>query len=134
MNIGELKDFEINEELFSFLKKIQSLEQILKNDELRYLFLVSLISSDNSVDEKSARNLLDKIDFIEKNLKYLNLSDKIKNEIKEHIIKGKGILQNDIKDFKKENKSIKYNRNNSKPNYNGYEEGFDGLMNKTFEI
>jgi len=140
LNIEGIKDFEINDELYNFLKKIYNVEKILNNDEIRYLFLVSLISSDNSVDEESAKKLMDDLHFLDNNLKYMTLSDEIREEVEKYIIKGKKIINHDIKDFKKESnkekkKSEKLEKEiKSLPGYNGYEEGFDGIANKTFEF
>lgn len=137
LNIEDIKDFKINDKLYNFLKKIYNFEKILNNDEIRYLFLVSLISSDNSVDEESAKKLLEDLSFLDNNLEYITLSDEIRKEVEKYIIKGKKIINRDIKDFKKEsNKDQKKIEKTIKslPGYNGYEEGFDGIANKTFEF
>lgn len=135
-DIEELKDFDINNELLGFLKKIYTFENILNNDDVRYLFLVSLISSDNSVNEKTANILLDKINFLTDNLKYMNISDSIRKETEKYLNKGKKILKKDIKEFKKNtdiNNTVNtLEDNNFKSGKNGYEEGFDGITNQSF--
>ena len=126
----KINEFEVNEELYSFLLKLANIEKILINDEFRYLYLVSLISSDNSVDIESANKMLGDVKFLTENLKYINVSDKTKKEVLKYMKDAPSILKNDIKEFKKESKKVTVSK---EPDYrNGYKEGYDGITESTF--
>lgn len=77
---------------------------IICHNKMEYLFLVSLISSDNILSKEDAENSLKVIDEVEEALKTASISDKKKQEFKDYIEKGRGILNADIEEFNKEGK------------------------------
>lgn len=88
-----------HKELTDFCLNIQRLEEILKNDEIRYLYLASLISADSMIDIKSTKDCLNKIIFLKENVKYMNIDDKIKKEVIKYTNKGIKIAKRDLKKF-----------------------------------
>ncbi len=93
-----------NEKLWAFCWICYKIEQILNNDEFRYIYLVSLISSDTIIDIESANKCIDKLNEIKLVLPYLNITDKIKKETLKYIKKGLKIAKKDLKLFEEENK------------------------------
>jgi hypothetical protein len=67
------------------------------NSENRYLFLVSLISSDNILNKDDAVESLELVNYINDNIDNFNLTDKIKSEVIKYINKAKDILENECK-------------------------------------
>ena len=102
-------EYEDLETISSFLDKHQKLrddivnlwniEIMLTNVELRYLYLVSLISSDNIYDFETAHKAMKELTFLKQNLHYLNLDDDVLKEVKRYINKGIRIIKNDIKNY-----------------------------------
>lgn len=76
-----------------------NIEKMLTNVELRYLYLVSLISSDNIYDFETAHKAMEELTFLKQNLHYLNLDDDVLKEVKRYINKGIKIIKNDIKNY-----------------------------------
>ena len=69
--------------------------------KLEYLFLASLISSDNILTTEDAKKSLKYIDSIEKALDDATISDEKKEEFRNYIAKGRSILNKDIERFNK---------------------------------
>ena len=105
-------EYEGLETVSSFLDKHQKLrddivylwhiEKILTNVQLRYLYLASLISSDNIYDFETAEKAMEKITFLKRNLHYLNLDDDVLKEVKRYINKGIRIIKNEINEYQDE--------------------------------
>lgn len=71
---------------------------------MEYLFLVSLISSDNILTVEDAENGLKYIEESEKAVKNANIPNKKKEEFNTFFGKARNILKGDIKRFKKKKK------------------------------
>jgi molecular chaperone DnaK (HSP70) len=69
--------------------------------KLEYLFLASLISSDNILTTEDAKKSLKYIDKVEKALEDATISEEKKEEFKNYIEKGRDILKKDIERFNK---------------------------------
>lgn len=69
--------------------------------KLEYLFLASLISSDNILTTKDAKKSLKYIDSVEKALEDATISDEKKEEFRDYIEKCRNILNKDIERFNK---------------------------------
>lgn len=69
--------------------------------KLEYLFLASLISSDNILTTNDAKKSLKYIDSVEKALEDATISDEKKEEFRNYIEKGRNILNKDIERFNK---------------------------------
>jgi len=74
---------------------------LICRNKLEYLFLASLISSDNIKDKKDAERSLKYIDEVEEALENASISESKKMEFKEYIKKGREILNRDIERFNK---------------------------------
>lgn len=99
---NNLNDVMSNEKLMNIIVKITHYSSILKNDEIRYLLLASLISSDNIVDISSAQTALDQLMFFHKYIDLFDVSEDIKKETIKYVNKGIKIVKADIKQFKNE--------------------------------
>ena len=76
------------------------IEKILANDITRYLFLVSLISSDTLSTKDDYLNSLETFDYIYNNMNEMNsLTDEIRTELTEFIFKGKEIINRGLKEI-----------------------------------
>ena len=105
-------EYEGLETVSSFLDKHQKLrddmvnlwhiEKILTNVQLRYLYLASLISSDNIYDFETAEKAMEKITLLKRNLHYPNLDDDVLKEVKRYINKGIRIIKNEINEYQDE--------------------------------
>lgn len=72
---------------------------IICRNKVEYLFLVSLISSDNIRNVKDAERSLAYIDEVEEALKSASIGESKKMEFREYIKKGREILHADIERF-----------------------------------
>jgi hypothetical protein len=79
--------------------ELESLNKILQNDQFRYLFLVSLISSDTNVTIEDCNDNLSDLNYIKDNIDKLDLTDEIKNEVIKKVNEGIEILERDIKNI-----------------------------------
>lgn len=79
----------------------KQIENILNNEAMRYLFLVSLISADTLVTENDCNNSLQVLNFIKDNVNIMNLSDEVKIEVMEYAVKGISIVSNEIEHIKR---------------------------------
>lgn len=71
------------------------------NSENRYLFLASLISSDNILNKEDAIESLEIVKYINDNIDNLDLTSEIKSKVIRYMNKAKKILDKDIKRFDK---------------------------------
>lgn len=78
----------------------KEIENILNNEALRYLFLVSLISADTLLTEDDCNSSLQVLNFIKDYSKDMNLSDAVKEEVVEYAVKGISIVSNEIEQIK----------------------------------
>ena len=92
---GETKHQKLRDDIVN----LWNIEKMLTNVELRYLYLVSLISSDNIYDCETAHKAMEELTFLKQNLHYLNLDDDVLKEVKRYINKGIRIIKNDIKNY-----------------------------------
>jgi hypothetical protein len=77
---------------------------LICRNKIEYIFLVSLISSDNIRSVKDAERSLAYIDEVEEALKTASIAESKKMEFREYIKKGREILHADIERFNKEEK------------------------------
>jgi len=76
--------------------------EIICKNKMEYLFMASLISSDNIRTIKDAEESLKFISEVEEALKTAQISEDKKKEFEKYIEKGKNILQTDVERFKNE--------------------------------
>ena len=72
---------------------------LICRNKIEYMFLVSLISSDNIREKKDAERSLKTIDEVEEALGKASISESKKMEFREYIKKGREILNADIERF-----------------------------------
>lgn len=94
-----VKKIKENEKLLEFNRKILNVNVILNNDNLRYLYMVSLISSDNIIDIASCDKSLESINFILNNIDLFDIDEKIRKEVAKYLKKGLRIIKRDRKTF-----------------------------------
>lgn len=88
-----------NDKLIAFNRRIISLTNVFNNEQLRYFFLVALISSDSLVDVESCDRSIEFLEFIIKNIDLIDVDDKIKKEVLKYSRKGLRIAKRDRKLF-----------------------------------
>ena len=99
--IANLNSFlEKHQKLTDAIMMIERIENVLTNDQMRYVYLGTLISSDTVFDTESANKSLEKLLFIKENIKYMNLDEELFNDVNEFIGKGIEIVKNDLNNFK----------------------------------
>jgi hypothetical protein len=74
----------------------ETIEKILNEDSIRYLFLVSLISSDTNITKQDCEENLEILNYLNDNINSFNLSDSIIKEVKKYVKEGIEILNNDL--------------------------------------
>lgn len=94
-----VKKIKENEKLLEFNRKILNINVILNNDNLRYLYMVSLISSDNIIDIASCDKSLESINFMLNNIDLFVIDDKVRKEVVKYLKKGLRIIKRDRKTF-----------------------------------
>lgn len=75
------------------------LKKIFEDEMIRFMFLVELISSENNYDVKTCQENLEQINFIKYNLDKIDVSEEIKTQVNEYMVKGTEILTNDLKKY-----------------------------------
>lgn len=78
---------------------INTLEKIFENEPMRFMFLIELISSDNIVDKKTCQDSIEQLEFIDKNINSMHLTDEVKKQVIECVNNGLNILNNDLINF-----------------------------------
>ena len=78
---------------------INTLEKIFENEPMRFMFLIELISSDNIVDKKTCQESIEQLEFLDKNINSMQLTDELKKQVMEYVNNGLNILHNDLINF-----------------------------------
>ena len=95
-NIEKISD---NNNLSSAICKILTYSEAIKSDN-KYLFLTSLISSDNIIDKESVNYSLSILNFIKTYINLFELSKKDNEEVLKYVNKGIQICNEELKTFK----------------------------------
>lgn len=77
----------------------KTLEKILNEDSIRYIFLVSLISSDTNITKEDCEENLKILNYINDNIDNFNLTESTIKEVKKYVKKGIKILNDDLIDM-----------------------------------
>lgn len=88
-----------NNELLAFVIKILNYSNVFNDDSIRYIFLGSLISSDNIVDMESADSALNNLLFIKTHINLFDINDEIRQEVLKYVDDAIDIINNDKKQF-----------------------------------
>lgn len=83
------------------MKITKEIIETICESKMEYIFLASLISSDNILTIEDAEKSLQEIDDAENAVKESNLSDEKKDEFRDFFRKGREILKSDIEIFEK---------------------------------
>ncbi len=83
------------------MKISKEIIETICESKMEYIFLASLISSDNILTIEDAEKSLQEIDDAENAVKESNLSDEKKDEFRDFFRKGREILKSDIEFFGK---------------------------------
>jgi len=94
-----IKYVDSNRKVYEFLKKLIAIDLMLKSD-FKYMYLVSMISSDNSYDLESANKCLEELKFLRNNIDLLNIDEDTYKEVKKYLKKGFKIINRDLKEYK----------------------------------
>lgn len=78
----------------------ENMVEALHNNDMLYLVLGSLISSDSINSKEDAEKSLNSLSMIEKELNSSNIEDTKKSEYKDMIKKCYGVLEEELKRFK----------------------------------
>ena len=82
--------------IVEFANKLVGLSKIFNDDSLRYLYLVSLISSDTLILKEEYENVLYCMNFIKKNFDLIDFkNDDVKKEVKKYLRKELKIVKNE---------------------------------------
>lgn len=92
MTFNDIKD---NKPLFEFCKKIWGYKKALECD-MRYLFLVSLISSDKLINKEECIDSVNRINFILDNIELFDLKDELKEETMKFLNDGLNIIKREL--------------------------------------
>jgi hypothetical protein len=88
-----------NPNLLAFCNKILIYNSILEDEMPRNMFFVSLISSDNLVDEHSCDETIDTAEFILHNINLFVLNEEIKQKTIDYLKEAINIAERDKKEF-----------------------------------
>ena len=88
-----------NPNLLAFCNKILIYNSILEDEMSRNMFFVSLISSDNLVDEHSCDETIDTAEFILHNINLFVLNEEIKQKTIDYLKEAINIAERDKKEF-----------------------------------
>ena len=88
-----------NPNLLAFCNKILLYNSILEDEMSRNMFFVSLISSDNLVDEHSCDETIDTANFILHNINLFVLNDEVKEKTVGYLNDAIEIAERDKKEF-----------------------------------
>ena len=94
-----LKKISENPNLISFCNKILSYNAIFENEMTRSMFLVSLISADNLIDEHACDETIETATFILNHINLMILEDENKKNIIKKLKKAIKIAKRDKKEF-----------------------------------
>lgn len=92
-----------NQEFSTFCQSIKTMNDLLNNDTARYFMLATIVSSDAIYNLATAKEAQEKLNFVVDNMKFFNVSDKIKNEIKEFSDKAQEIITQEIENYSNKN-------------------------------
>lgn len=94
-----IKQIKNDERLLSFCKQIITFRNILESD-VRYLYLVTLISADTLLTIEDCEKSLEKLNFIKTNIDLIETDDNTKKETIKYVNKALKIVKRDLKKFK----------------------------------
>lgn len=101
-----IKQIKNNERLLSFCEQVITFRNILESD-VRYLYLVSLVSADTLLTIEDCEKSLEKLNFLKTNIDLIETDDYAKKETIKYVNKALKIVKRDLKEFNKNNNNQK---------------------------
>lgn len=91
------KFIEENEQLYTYVKRIYNYSFAINSEQWRYLFLVTLVSSDTLINAESCKKSIENMTFVKNNIDLITTDEKIKKEVLKYVKDGLKIANRDLK-------------------------------------
>lgn len=91
------KFIEGNEQLYTYVKKLYNYSFAVNSEQWRYLFLVTLVSSDTLINAESCKKSIESMTFVKNNIDLITTDEKIKKEVLKYVKDGLKIANRDLK-------------------------------------
>ena len=91
------KFIEENERLYTYIKRIYNYSFAVNSEQWRYLFLVTLVSSDTLINAESCKKSIESMTFVKNNIDLITTDEKIKKEVLKYVKDGLKIANRDLK-------------------------------------
>ena len=91
------KFIEENEQLYTYVKRIYNYSFPVNSEQWRYLFLVTLVSSDTLINAESCKKSIESMTFVKNNIDLITTDEKIKKEVLKYVKDGLKIANRDLK-------------------------------------
>lgn len=91
------KFIEENEQLYTYIKRIYNYSFAVNSEQWRYLFLVTLVSSDTLINAESCKKSIESMTFVKNNIDLITTDEKIKKEVLKYVKDGLKIANRDLK-------------------------------------
>lgn len=91
------KFIEENEQLYTYVKRIYNYSFAVNSEQWRYLFLVTLVSSDTLINAESCKKSIESMTFVKNNIDLITTDEKIKKEVLKYVKDGLKIANRDLK-------------------------------------
>lgn len=91
------KFIEGNEQLYTYVKKLYNYSFAVNSEQWRYLFLVTLVSSDTLINAESCKKSIESMTFVKNNIDLITTDEKIKKEVLKYVKGGLKIANRDLK-------------------------------------
>lgn len=91
------KFIEENEQLYTYVKRIYNYSFAVNSEQWRYLFLVTLVSSDTLINAESCKKSIESMTFVRNNIDLITTDEKIKKEVLKYVKDGLKIANRDLK-------------------------------------
>ena len=91
------KFIEGNEQLYTYVKRLYNYSFAVNSEQWRYLFLVTLVSSDTLINAESCKKSIESMTFVKNNIDLITTDEKIKKEVLKYVKDGLKIANRDLK-------------------------------------
>lgn len=91
------KFIEENEQLYTYVKRLYNYSFAVNSEQWRYLFLVTLVSSDTLINAESCKKSIESMTFVKNNIDLITTDEKIKKEVLKYVKDGLKIANRDLK-------------------------------------
>lgn len=91
------KFIEENEQLYTYVKRLYNYSFAVNSEQWRYLFLITLVSSDTLINAESCKKSIESMTFVKNNIDLITTDEKIKKEVLKYVKDGLKIANHDLK-------------------------------------